>query len=214
MPRKRRTSKPRRAEIHPDIMAILSDREPSSGSFKYFSTDAEFEAAWNEARDEILADWIADSPGTRPSFWWRFDAPRQRLGNFPGCYYDGKLPEPRRRLGGAGTPAHEVLANVPNYSFGIPTDWVSKWEENYYNGRSHDIHGERIGTEYEEGHFAGVAINPENPPQYESEASFLQRLDLLLPGELKRLSAADFEPELIEPAEEDDDEAEAAPDAA
>ena len=199
MPTKRtRRARNRRAEIHPDMMAILSDREPSSGSFKYFSTDAEFEAAWNEVRDEILADWIVDAPGSRPSFWWKLDAPRQPLGNFPGCYYDGKLPEPRHRLGGTGTPAHEVLANVPNYSFGIPTDWVSKWQADYYNGRRRDIHGKPIGAEYEEGHFAGVAIDPEDPPRFESEASYLQRLGLLLPGEIARLNEDDFEPEIIE----------------
>lgn len=209
MPRKRRTPKTRRAEIHPDMMAILSDREPSSGSFKYFSMDAEFEGAWNEVRDEILADWIANSPGTRPSFWWRFDAPRQRLGNFPGCYYDGKLPEPRVRLGGTGTPDFEVLNYVPSYSYGIPDGWVSQWDESYYNGRSHDIHGERIGTEYEEGHFAGVAIDPGDPPRYESEASYLERHGLFLPGEKRRLRKADFEPDLVMPEEEGDDEAEA-----
>ena len=89
--------------------------------------------------------------------------------------------------------------------------FVSQWQEDYYNGRSKDIHGERIGTDYKEGDFSGVAIDPEDPPRYESQATYLKRLDLLLPGELKRLTSADFEPELVMP---EDDETEAADDAA
>ena len=207
MPIKRRKAKERRAEIHPDMMAILSDREPSSGSFKYFSTDDEFLAAWNELREEILADWVVDAPGTRPSAWWKFDAPRQPLGTFEGCHFDGKLPEPRRRLGGVGTPSHECLAYMPHYVFGIPAYWVNQWESDYYNGRALHVDGHRIGEEYEEGHFAGVAIDPGDPPCYESEASYLRRLGLLLPGESKRLRKADFDPEVVLPEDDDEDEA-------
>ena len=95
MPRKRRTPKTRRAEVSADMIDYLSDRE-TGNPWIYFTSDDELRAAWNEVRDEILAAWIATAPGTRPSHWWRFDAPRQQLGNFPDCYYDGKLPEPRR----------------------------------------------------------------------------------------------------------------------
>ena len=49
-----------------------------------------------------------------------------------------------------------------------------------------------------------MAIDPDDPPRYESEASYLQRLDLLLPGELERLTEADFEPELIGSEENDE----------
>ncbi len=212
MPVKRRKAKQRRAEIHPDMMALLSDRELNN-AFKYFVSDDERRAAWNEAREEILAEWITDAPGTRPSHWWRYDAPRLPLGTFPGCRHDGKVPEPRRRLGGVGTSQNKVLNHVPTYSFGIPTCWVDQWQVDYYNGRAKDIHGEPIGTEYEEGHFAGVAIDPEDPPRYESQATYLRRLGLLLPGELKRLTPADFEPELVMP-EDDEDEADDVNDAA
>ncbi len=67
--------------------------------------------------------------------------------------------------------------------------------------------GHRIGEEYEEGHFAGVAIDPGDPPRYESEASYLRRLGLLLPGESKRLRKADFDPEVVLPEDDDEDEA-------
>lgn len=37
--------------------------------------------AWNDLRDDLLPEWIAEKPGTRPWAWWRFDAPegRQRV---------------------------------------------------------------------------------------------------------------------------------------
>ena len=144
MPRKRRNPKTRRAEIPTDMVDYLSDREVDN-AWIYFTDDAEFLAAWNELRDEILAEWTATAPGTRPSFWWKFDAPRQPIGTFEGSYYDGKLPEPRQRLGGVGTEGHEVFNIVPHYISGIPTDFVDRWAESYYNGRSRDIHGEPIG---------------------------------------------------------------------
>src|SRR5262245_14339766 len=33
---------------------------------------------WDENKEEILEDWIAAHPGTRPWGWWRFDAPEPR----------------------------------------------------------------------------------------------------------------------------------------
>jgi hypothetical protein len=72
----------------------------------------------------ILTEHIKDTPGTRPALWWRFDAPRQPVGTFPGCYYDGELTEPRKRTGGTGTPTHEVWCTVPVFSYGISDVWL------------------------------------------------------------------------------------------
>ena len=70
----------------------------------------------------------------------------------------------------------------------------------YYNGRSKDIHGNPIGTNYKEGDFEGVAIDPNDPPRYESEAAYLKRLNLLTPAELKYLDKhlELMEPEIVE----------------
>jgi hypothetical protein len=46
------------------------------------------------------------------------------VGTFSGCFYDGKLPEPRKRTGGIGTPAYEVKCVKPIFSYGIPNVWV------------------------------------------------------------------------------------------
>ncbi len=32
-------------------------------------------AAWHRVRRDVLADWIAKRPGTRPLAWWRYEAP-------------------------------------------------------------------------------------------------------------------------------------------
>jgi hypothetical protein len=144
-------------------------------------------ARWQEVRDEVLGDWIGAHPGTRPFVWWRLEAS-----------------EPRRRLGGVGTPKHEVLAYYPELRFGIPVSWVDAWEVEYYNGRARDIHGNRIGTEYTEGHFTGRPIDPKDPPQYESEATYLDRYGLLSAEERAALPGDAFEPEFVMPAAQEE----------
>lgn len=39
--------------------------------------------------------------------------------------------------------------------------------------------------------------DPDDPPRFESQAAYLRRHGLLLPGELRRLTAAAFEPEIV-----------------
>ena len=148
MPTKRtRRARSRRAVIPADLIAYLKDEGEISTTVEFFTDESAIRAAWNELRDSILADWAEEWPSSRPSAWWRYDAP-----------------EPRRRVGGVGTPSHEVLNYTPLYDFGIPASFVSREQENYYTGRSRDIHGNRIGTEYAEGDFEGLAIDPSNPP--------------------------------------------------
>ncbi|MHB8283638.1 MAG: hypothetical protein ACYDD1_03085 [Caulobacteraceae bacterium] len=62
----------------------------------------------------------------------------------------------------------------------------------YYNGRRKDVRGKPIPDGYAEGSFAGLAPYPTNPP-VESEAAYLDRHGLLLPGERRQLKPADFE---------------------
>jgi len=108
----------------------------------------------------------------------------EQISEFPGRRPNGwwrfQDREPRQRLGGIGTPEFEVLGIVPRYVLGVPADWVKKWEIQYCG----------------EG-FAGVLIDPDDPPIYESQAAYLDRHNLFVPGERRRLTEADFEPELI-----------------
>jgi hypothetical protein len=144
-----------------------------------------------------LPAWVADHPGRRPSCWWACSAPRSPIGSYPGCWYDGKLVLPRERLGGIGTPKYEVLAFMPEFYLGVPCHWVEGEEVAYYNGLALDVNGKRIGTEYRPGHFKGVAIDPNDPPVYEAQATYLERYGLFLPGERRRLRKPDFEPESV-----------------
>jgi hypothetical protein len=114
------------------------------------------------------------------------------IGTFTGCYYDGQLPEPRRRLGSIGTPVSDVLACKPIYSFGLPAVWSTASQVKYYSGTAVDIHGNAIGDRYPSNDFKGVAIDPEDPPTFESQATYLKRLGLFLAGEERRPKKADW----------------------
>ncbi|MFA9477109.1 hypothetical protein ACERK3_02260 [Phycisphaerales bacterium AB-hyl4] len=46
--------------------------------FGEFPCDTERRRAWEVLRDDLLPEWIADHPGTRPWAWWRYDAPERR----------------------------------------------------------------------------------------------------------------------------------------
>jgi hypothetical protein len=116
--------------------------------------------AWQTCRERIMEKWPVQHPGCRPFAWWEFNAPEQR-----------------QRVGGMGTPAHEVLAHRPVFRFGIPTLWVTRFDTEYYND------------------FAGVAVDPDDPPLFESQATYLQRLNLLVKAERSALRRADFDPE-------------------
>ena len=150
---------------------------------------------WAEVKQDIMAAWIKKNPCSRPWGWWEYDAPRWKR-KFEGCFWDGKLPEPRQRLGGTGDPAFEFLAYVPSFNFGLPTTWITKDDVDSYNGRAKDIQGDIIPSQYKEGDFQGRAIDPEDPPTFESEAAYLKRNDLLTAAELKHLEK---HPQMMEP---------------
>ena len=160
---------------------------------------------WDECGDHITTDWIKRRAGTRPFAWWVYSAPRCPVGTWPGRYYDGKLAEPRKRLNGTGTPAHEVLAYGPSFCMGIPTMWVTQRQADIYNGRTRDIHGNQIekwkGGHYKEGDFKGEAIDPDDPPVFESQAAYLDRHKLLSDDEREALPGDAFEPVLYVPAD-------------
>jgi hypothetical protein len=161
----------------------------------FLRTEPEWEKIWREHRDKIMEAWIKERPGTRPWAWWEFDGPKQDTGS--GAWFE-PLPIPRQRIGGTGTPSHEVLAYVPHFVKGIPTGWVSKFEEDYYTGRVKDIPGHKVerNRNNKEGDFKGKAIDLESPPRFKSEASYLERHGLLTASEKKYIEK---HPELMEP---------------
>ena len=183
---------------------LTGEREKGDAEvFLLSGSRTRLQVLWNAVKDEILPTWIEKHPCTRLWIWWEFDAPRWER-KFD-AYFDETKPEPRQRIGGTGTPDYEVLNYVPYFDKGIPKGWVTKFDEEYYNGRRKDIHGNPIGTEYKEGHFKGKAIDPNDPPVFESEAIYLDRHSLLTPKEkayLKRHPDL-MKPERVEAIESD-----------
>jgi hypothetical protein len=149
-------------------------RERADRLLEWLRGSETFAAVWESARDEIVQAWVKAHPGIQPFTWWSADAPKWRLEDMP------------KRIA------------IPYLPFGLPSAFVDSWAVEYYNGRRRDVHGERIGTEYHEGHFSGLAIDPTDPPRYESQAAYLQRHGLLEEAERRRLPADAFEPEIIQ----------------
>ena len=203
---RRRRARQLRPTVSPTVWALLNDEPipPDGNPFEVHILGVHNEGLrepWETYGGEIVERWVAEYPGTRPTSWWRFDAPRWRPDDprESDAYYvrDELLPQPRLRLGGTGTPKYEVLANVPDFEFGIPASFVETWEVEYYNGRARDIHGNPIGTEFSEGDFDGIAYDPEDPPMFESQAAYLDRHRLLTADERKALAQDAFDPEPV-----------------
>jgi len=202
MPRKLRVPKERIEGVSEIQLYFLSDgllgTEDQSNDFDLFllrGDDKAIQKLWSEHREAIMAEWIHEHPGTRPSLWWKYDAPRMTAGEveargWTGWYFTPTLCEPRLRLGGSGIPRHECLNYVPSFRCGVPDLWISEADVDDHD----DIQG--------------VPPDPRDPPKFESQAQYLRRHNLLEPGEARRLKARDFEPETIPvPVGEDQEEA-------
>ena len=76
MPRPRRAARSRRT-ISDALRRWAYGLEAIEGEklFKYTTTAEHFAGVWDALRDEVVADWIAEHPGTRPARWWGYDAP-------------------------------------------------------------------------------------------------------------------------------------------
>jgi hypothetical protein len=165
----------RRGPTDSELAALRDQPKPEGGNYVeyYLAQTRRARELWLKFGPRELQLWIEKHPGTRPTMWWRFDAPR--------CAENSELPELRHCLGGTGTPASETMAYKPELPLGIPVDWDVDFDE-------------------------------ADPPLYEAQASYLKRHGLLVPGELKRLTKEDFEPEAAVDSNEiveDEDEAEA-----
>ena len=161
--RTKRTRKSKPKNLPDNIRLLLETGSGPTGNAETFlmeGSDQRMQAVWEQFKNEIMAAWIREHPGSRPWAWWEIDAP-----------------EPRRRVGGTGTPDFEVLAYTPHYERGVPTGWITQDDV--------DIYGPN---------FKGIPVDPYNPPQFESEAAFLKRHNLLSITEIKHL---DKNPKLL-----------------
>jgi hypothetical protein len=196
MGRKLRVSKAKEqvSDIEWDFLNDKPLPETFEGHCLKYDTHGTNEALWNLHKDVIIAEHAKDFPGSRPPLWWQYSAPRSPIGTYKGCAYDGTLPEPRKRLGGVGTEAYLVLNVKPRFAFGLPCSFIDASDVAYYNrtGLFAGVAPNKNSTP-----FAGVAIDENDLPRFESEAAFLDRHNLFLPGEKRRVPKADFEPETM-----------------
>jgi hypothetical protein len=198
VPRKRQNVKTRYLDLTQQTLFRLSDGLYAAPSHhnpweKFRNDDDEL---WPELREGILQDWIRERPCTRPLRWWESDAPKMDVAELErrgwlDSFFAAAMPELRLRLGGIGDPEFEHLAVVPEIEYGLPVYFLDNWSVLYYN--------------HAPGSFTGKAIDPLDPPRYESQAAFLERHGLLTAQEQKYLEKA---PELLTPETITTDEAE------
>ena len=100
-----------------------------------------------------------------------------------GCFFIKDIPELRRRIGGIGDPAYEHYSLVPHFECAVPDQFVTTEDVKYHRDEDEE--------------FSGVPLDPNDPPAYESQATYLDRLNLLTPAERRRLHKKDFYPETI-----------------
>jgi hypothetical protein len=93
---------------------------------------------------------------------------------FKGAYFEKDLIEPRKQVSGIGDPAALHLSHVPYWYLGVWESWIEISD------------GDR--------QFKGRAVDPENPPIFESQAAYLDRHELLTKSEKKRLKQSDWRP--------------------
>ncbi|MEI8189772.1 MAG: hypothetical protein WCI75_08645 [candidate division NC10 bacterium] len=176
MPRKPRTPRIVKHKLSPDEIAYLTDAVVEDEGFTLwcyrrempgFDHEPKPREVWERHREEFLPAFIREHPGRRPLPWWQWDAPTEAA---PG-WSEFQVAQ-RRRLGGTGTPLHEVSASWGGFTKGIPNSWA--------------------GAE----HFGGVAIDPAHPPTFESEAAYLRRRRLLTADERAHLAK---HPALLDP---------------
>jgi hypothetical protein len=75
MPRVLRRSRDRLGLTQEHVDALLTGHD-FCGAFN--GAEIAMRHAWDSLRDELLQQWIAEHPGTRPWAWWKFDAPELR----------------------------------------------------------------------------------------------------------------------------------------
>lgn len=87
-----------------------------------FGGDPKPSDIWREHGGDFLPQFIKKNPGRRSIAWWHWTSPRQP-DHGTGFWYEGMLPEPRKRIGGSGV-LHKGY--VPFYQYGIPQHWDAK----------------------------------------------------------------------------------------
>ena len=135
-------------------------------TLKWSNNQGKLKKHWRQHKEDILSIWRLEHPGSRPWAWWLFDAPETL----------------RHRLGGQGTADHEVFSKAEEIFFGVHVSYIQDDDFKAYMSL-----GETLPP-------YAQPFDPDNAPQWESEASYLQRHGLLTTDEECKLSPVDFKP--------------------
>jgi hypothetical protein len=113
--------------------------------------------------------------------WWIKENPGTR----PWCWWKFAAPEPRRRVGGVGVTDREACGQgVYIADYGLP-----------------DSEGWMMEKRFLPQSESGLPVfDPDDPPQFESQAAYLKRLALFEPGEEKRPKPDAFTPVCVSPS--------------
>jgi hypothetical protein len=106
MPVKRRQAK-KREDLSAEQEAWLQGFDRAACFFAFLPKD-ELAGFWAEHGDRVIEEHVAQWPGRAHPDGGNMNTPRIAVGTYPDCWYDGKLPEPRMRLGGVVRPAMSV----------------------------------------------------------------------------------------------------------
>ena len=187
--RSRRTDVAAGAAVRAEVLAFLLDLEPGTNRAHALEVDPEWSGweiaewlvgaedhrrvhdVWRLVAEQLVAEVAAAMPGRRPASWFLFDAPRATV-------------EELREVG---------------VDYGLEA-----WQREYVPTLRRPVgHRGRLRRAYVPVFRYGMPAAPmylENPgpaPLYESQAAYLKRLGLFLPGEERRLRAADLQPEAM-----------------
>ena len=90
---------------HEDVILVLLEREPKNPFIKFTLNESD----WLKHRETVLDIWIANNAGTRPLYWWKFEAPEAR----------------RKQLKGTKEIVYHALDHNSNYRYnkGISELW-------------------------------------------------------------------------------------------
>lgn len=178
MPVKRRTAKLNRYDVSEVVEAILTDQplpeEDGANGWEFYVHK------YCRRTGQLVVPTIED-------YWNRLgeaitaEWAQEHPGTRPSCWWDYSSPRweaqpnicaARVKVSGSGTPTHvahpEYRMEWNHFAYGVPKRW-------------------------EAGDDPVTAI----PPLFEAQATYLERHGLLLPGERKRLSLHDFQPECV-----------------
>jgi hypothetical protein len=153
------------------------ERPASDAMYAYLQTGRKSEMElFVTAPENIREGWLTVRDGLLEE--WIASHPGTR----PWAWWQYDAPELERvRLTGTGDD-YSVLGGAQSYSFGVPDYWLDRDLVEYYRRT---------------GRFPHDGIDPDDPPTFESQATYLERHALFVPGERRRLTAAHFEPEAI-----------------